>query len=96
VAPLAVLGVEARHGGDELVERLGSLDDVLIAPEPLLARAVERGEEQPVEAAEVVEDQRLVEAARAGDRARGGAGEPVVSERLERGLDDLPSCRLAA
>jgi hypothetical protein len=49
-----------------------------------------------VERAEVVKDQRLVEAAFARDRARRRPGEAVLFQHLERGVDDLPPLGFAA
>jgi hypothetical protein len=69
VAVFAVLGPGADDDGEQLLHRLGLLDGGAVALEPFAAGCVERGEEEGVEAAEVVEDQRLVDAAGARDRA---------------------------
>ena len=42
-----------------------------------------------MDTAEVVEDERLVEATHVGDRSRTRTGKPVRLERLERSLGDL-------
>src|SRR5207244_859446 len=50
------------------------------------------GEQEGVQAAVVVEDQRLVEAADPRDRARGGSREADGFQRLERRLDEPIPC----
>jgi hypothetical protein len=91
VAALAILAVRTRRDGDQLFERPRFADRLAEAGEALLARSVEGGEEQGVERAEVVEDQRLVERALPRDRSRGRAGKALARKRLERRLDDVLS-----
>ena len=62
VAAVAVLRVDAGQDRRQLLGRLRPVDRLPVPREPLAARPVEGGEQEAVEAAEVVEDQRLVEA----------------------------------
>ena len=64
------------------------LEHRLISAHPVIAYELERGEQHVVDATEVVQDQRLVEAPRPGYLACAGAGESSRLHRLERGLSD--------
>ena len=88
-----VLLPEVGHGRDERLERPDRLDDLRVALEALRARAAQRLEQQVLERAEVVEDQRLVEGAAARDRPRAGSRDALFAHGLERRLDNrLSSC----
>src|SRR5262245_336336 len=93
VAAGQVLGVE----GFEPVEQRRGAGDVCellpVAPEPLLDGAVEGGEQEIVEAVEVVVDDPRREAAAAGDRAGAGGGAALAGQGLESCLDDPPGRR---
>ena len=56
---------------------------------PPAADKLEGGQQQLLDASEVVEDQRLVEGALRGDLARARTVEALHLERFERGLGDL-------
>jgi hypothetical protein len=60
----------------------------LINAHAVIAYELERGEQHVVDAAEVVQDQRLVEVPRPGYLASAGAGESSRLHRLERSLSD--------
>jgi hypothetical protein len=64
------------------------LERRLISAYPAIAYELERGEQRVVDAAEVVQEQRLVEAPRPGSLACAGAGESSRLQRLERRLSD--------
>jgi hypothetical protein len=90
VAAGQVLGVE---GLEPVEQRRGSGDasELLpVAPEPLFDGAVEGGEQEVVEAVEVVVDDARREAAAAGDRTSAGGGVALAGEGLQGRLDDPP------
>src|SRR5262245_50168024 len=74
--------------GDQLAERGDSREPFLIARHALVADALDRRQPHVVHAAEVVEDQRLVEVTGSGDGPGAGADDTLLADGLQRRLDD--------
>ena len=89
VPALEVLVIDGPGEPSELRWRPGRLERRPVIHQSPLADQVKRCEERVLDAAEVVEDQRLVEAAQMRDRPRARPGEPVRLERLKCRLGDL-------
>ena len=85
----------ALHRRDEVGERRDVGQRGLVPIELRSAAAGERAHEEIVDGIEVVEDQRRVEPAAAGDGASAGVCETFGAKGLEGGVDDLvaPSAR---
>ncbi len=73
---------------DEISERVHRLELGGVARGASLAVRDRGRDEQFLDAAEVVEDQRLVEVARPGDRTSGCPDDAVVPQRFQRRRDD--------
>ena len=88
VVAVEVLPVHLAGDAQQVGEGVDRVDGRLVADHPLLAGAVEGGQQQVVDTAEVVEDESLVEAAAGGDGPGAGGGEALLLQRLQGGFDD--------
>jgi hypothetical protein len=86
VAVLEVLGIDLPRQRGQLGHRLSPFERSLVRLQTPLTDQVQRGQQQLVNAAEVVEDERLVEVARLGDLPRAAAGEPLRLQGLQGGF----------
>ncbi len=92
VSALEVLGVDRARQVGEFGGSAGTLERRPVVLHAALADQIEHREQQISHAAEVVEDQRLVEAPLAGDCACTGAGKAFRLQCLQGGFDNLQLC----
>ena len=88
VPAFQVGAVDACGRLDEFLERAGLPGELVVHAHALVAGAVECGQEQLVDPAEVVEDQRGVGSGAGRDRSCRGAGPALLAQGLARGGDE--------
>jgi hypothetical protein len=83
-----ILSIDLGCLSHQIGERLCFPHGLLVQDHSLSTRLVERSKQKLIDAAEVIEDQRLIEPPALGDRPGTRAGEPAVLERLNGRPDD--------